>query len=145
MSQFHWHVTDSHSFPLQVPGFEEVAEKGAYAQDMIYTPADVQDVITYAAEVGHSLKCVLLVTFTRSSHLLARHRCLDGVRFVCFFWMHNIQSCIFSRISIHLDIQLLSTSRTRSTLRVIWGYRGRLTLTVSTRYFACVLLPDSSA
>ncbi|KIP03090.1 glycoside hydrolase family 20 protein [Phlebiopsis gigantea 11061_1 CR5-6] len=52
MSQFHWHVTDSHSFPLQVPGFEEVAEKGAYAQDMIYTPADVQDVITYAAERG---------------------------------------------------------------------------------------------
>lgn len=51
MSQFHWHVVDSHSFPLQVPGFEEVAEKGAYSTSMIYTPADVQEIVSYAAEV----------------------------------------------------------------------------------------------
>lgn len=52
MSQFHWHVTDSHSFPLQIPGFEEVAEKGAYSPSMIYTPSDVQDIISFAAEVS---------------------------------------------------------------------------------------------
>ena len=51
MNQFHWHVVDSHSFPLQIPSFEEVADKGAYSSDMIYTPADVQDIVTYAAEV----------------------------------------------------------------------------------------------
>ena len=56
MSQFHWHVVDSHSFPLQIPGFAEVAEKGAYSPDMIYTPADVQDIVTYAAEVFNLLR-----------------------------------------------------------------------------------------
>ena len=59
MSQFHWHATDSHSFPLQVPGFEEVAEKGVYASDMIYAPADVQAVVTYAAEVASFLAVFL--------------------------------------------------------------------------------------
>ena len=47
--------TEIHSFPLQVSGFEEVAEKGAYATDIIYTPADVQDIVTYATEVRHNL------------------------------------------------------------------------------------------
>ena len=48
---FHWHIVDSQSFPLQVPGFMELAEKGAYDADSVYTPEDVQSIIDYAGEV----------------------------------------------------------------------------------------------
>ncbi|OJT06180.1 Beta-hexosaminidase 2 [Trametes pubescens] len=52
MSQFHWHVTDSQSFPLEVPGFTELASKGAYASSMVYSPQDVQDIVAYAGARG---------------------------------------------------------------------------------------------
>jgi hexosaminidase len=51
MSMFHWHIVDQHSFPLHVDEFPEVAEMGAYSENEIYSPADVRDIISYAAEV----------------------------------------------------------------------------------------------
>ncbi|KAI0373766.1 N-acetylhexosaminidase [Pilatotrama ljubarskyi] len=52
MSQFHWHVVDSQSFPLEVPGFTELASKGAYSSSMVYTPSDVQEIVSYAGARG---------------------------------------------------------------------------------------------
>ncbi|KAF7799426.1 hypothetical protein EIP86_010661 [Pleurotus ostreatoroseus] len=52
INQFHWHVVDSQSFPLQIPGFMEVSAKGAYSSSMVYTPQDVQDIVAYAGERG---------------------------------------------------------------------------------------------
>nr|VWP01985.1 Probable 3-oxoacyl-[acyl-carrier-protein] reductase oxidoreductase (EC [Ganoderma boninense] len=52
MSQFHWHVTDSQSFPLVIPGFTELAEAGAYDPSMIYSPSDVEDIVDYASARG---------------------------------------------------------------------------------------------
>ncbi|THH27662.1 hypothetical protein EUX98_g6529 [Antrodiella citrinella] len=52
INQFHWHVVDSQSFPLEVPGFEELAQKGAYASSMVYTAQDVQDIVEYAGARG---------------------------------------------------------------------------------------------
>ncbi|EMD39630.1 glycoside hydrolase family 20 protein [Gelatoporia subvermispora B] len=52
MSQLHWHVVDSQSFPIQITGFMDLAEKGAYSSSMIYTPEDVQDIVQYAGERG---------------------------------------------------------------------------------------------
>jgi len=52
INQFHWHVVDSQSFPLQVPGFTELAAKGAYSTSMVYSPSDVQDIISYAGARG---------------------------------------------------------------------------------------------
>ncbi|TDL19713.1 N-acetylhexosaminidase [Rickenella mellea] len=49
---FHWHIVDSQSFPLQVPGFPELSAKGAYASNLVYTPADVQNIVSYAAARG---------------------------------------------------------------------------------------------
>ena len=51
LNVFHWHVVDSQSFPLEIPGFPELAQKGAYSSQEIYTKADVQDIVKYAAEV----------------------------------------------------------------------------------------------
>ncbi|KAL0064301.1 Glucosamine-6-phosphate isomerase (Glucosamine-6-phosphate deaminase) (GNPDA) (GlcN6P deaminase) [Marasmius tenuissimus] len=52
MNAFHWHVVDSQSFPLQVPGFMELAEKGAYSSSAVYTQQDVKDIVSYAAARG---------------------------------------------------------------------------------------------
>lgn len=54
MSTFHWHVVDSQSFPLEVAGFEELSQAGAYSTDQIYNASDVQDIIAYAGAVSLS-------------------------------------------------------------------------------------------
>ena len=51
MDTLHWHVVDSQSFPLVVPGFEALSEKGAYNPASVYTLQDVQDIVAYAAAV----------------------------------------------------------------------------------------------
>ncbi|KAG7088854.1 hypothetical protein E1B28_012808 [Marasmius oreades] len=52
LNSFHWHVVDSQSFPLQVPGFMELSEKGAYSPSSVYTPEVVKDIVAYAAARG---------------------------------------------------------------------------------------------
>jgi hexosaminidase len=49
---FHWHITDSQSFPLEVPGFPELSQKGAYSSDEIYSTSDVQEIVAYAGAVS---------------------------------------------------------------------------------------------
>ena len=49
---FHWHVVDSQSFPLEVAGFEELSQKGAYSANEIYSTSDVQDIVAYAGAVS---------------------------------------------------------------------------------------------
>ncbi|KAI3444915.1 hypothetical protein Pfo_001580 [Paulownia fortunei] len=52
LNVFHWHITDSHSFPLVVPSEPEMAAKGAYGEEMKYTAADVKRVVEYGMEHG---------------------------------------------------------------------------------------------
>lgn len=51
INTFHWHVVDSQSFPLVIPGFTDIAEKGAYSAFAVYTPEDVADILSYAGAV----------------------------------------------------------------------------------------------
>jgi hexosaminidase len=55
INTFHWHIVDSQSFPLQIPGFLEISAKGAYSPSSVYSPSDVAGVVAYAAAVCHSL------------------------------------------------------------------------------------------
>jgi len=55
MSQFHWHITDSQSFPVEVPGMPEIAQKGSYDEELIYTTEDVDELANYAASVRSSV------------------------------------------------------------------------------------------
>jgi hypothetical protein len=72
MNQFHWHIVDSQSFPLQVPGYLEISEKGAYSADEVYSPKDVAEVVQYAAAVRDSPDSSTRVNIDVSA-LLARY------------------------------------------------------------------------
>lgn len=52
INTFHWHIVDAQSFPLEIPGFAEISQKGAYSTKSVYSESDVQDIVTYAAEVS---------------------------------------------------------------------------------------------
>lgn len=48
LNTFHWHITDSHSFPLVLHSQPELARLGAYAADKVYTAAQIGDLLDYA-------------------------------------------------------------------------------------------------
>ena len=48
-------MVDSQSFPLQVPGFLELSEHGAYSPSSVYTPDDVKDIVAYGGAVCGTL------------------------------------------------------------------------------------------
>ncbi|EPT01464.1 hypothetical protein FOMPIDRAFT_129075 [Fomitopsis schrenkii] len=52
INEFNWHISDSQSFPLQVPGYEELSEYGAYSPQMIYSQSDIEYIVSYAGERG---------------------------------------------------------------------------------------------
>ena len=54
MNEFHWHITDSQSFPLVLLNYPELAQYGAYSAAAVYTAQDVQDVVAYAGAVSAS-------------------------------------------------------------------------------------------
>ena len=52
MNRMHWHITDSQSWPLEIPSMPELADKGAYASFQKYSPEDVQALQEYGALLG---------------------------------------------------------------------------------------------
>nr|XP_029725741.1 chitooligosaccharidolytic beta-N-acetylglucosaminidase isoform X1 [Aedes albopictus] len=52
MNVFHWHITDSQSFPLVIKSQPTLHTFGAYSRKQIYTAADVQDIVQYALARG---------------------------------------------------------------------------------------------
>lgn len=48
LNTFHWHLTDSQSFPFDSAIFPEMARWGAYSGEQVYTPEDVRDLVHYA-------------------------------------------------------------------------------------------------
>ena len=47
LNTFHWHITDSHSFPYVSKTWPKFSEYGAYTPQKIYTPADVQEIVDF--------------------------------------------------------------------------------------------------
>ncbi|KAJ8970080.1 hypothetical protein NQ314_001404 [Rhamnusium bicolor] len=48
LNVFHWHITDSQSFPLVVPSVPQLAITGAYGSGMIYSPEEVKALVEFA-------------------------------------------------------------------------------------------------
>lgn len=52
LNVFHWHITDSQSFPLVLPSEPTLAAKGSYGPNMVYTPEDVSKIVQFGFEHG---------------------------------------------------------------------------------------------
>lgn len=52
LNRFHWHITDSQSFPFVSKYFPELAKYGAYSSSEIYTHDDVRQVVEFARVRG---------------------------------------------------------------------------------------------
>ena len=52
MNRLHLHVTDSQSWPLEIPSMPGLAANGAYAAGLTYSPADVQGILAHAEARG---------------------------------------------------------------------------------------------
>ncbi|TXT08741.1 hypothetical protein VHUM_02869 [Vanrija humicola] len=52
LNVFHWHITDSNSWPLDLHEFPLLAKMGAYRGPRVYSEQDVQDIVRYAGERG---------------------------------------------------------------------------------------------
>ncbi|XP_052192013.1 beta-hexosaminidase 2 [Diospyros lotus] len=52
LNVFHWHITDSHSFPLVMPSEPDLAAKGSYGAEMQYSPEDVKRIVEFGLEHG---------------------------------------------------------------------------------------------
>jgi hexosaminidase len=55
MNRFHLHVTDSQSWPLEIPSLPKLSSKGAYRSDLVYTVEDFDDLQRHAALQGVEL------------------------------------------------------------------------------------------
>lgn len=55
LNVFHWHITDSHSFPLVVPSQPDLHFYGAYDPDKVYTAADIREVVAFGRARGVSV------------------------------------------------------------------------------------------
>ncbi|GAB4832616.1 Beta-hexosaminidase 2 [Ancistrocladus abbreviatus] len=52
LNVFHWHITDSQSFPLLLPSEPNLADKGSYGPEMQYSPEDVKKIVNFGLEHG---------------------------------------------------------------------------------------------
>ena len=48
----HWHLTDIESFPVQSERYPALSGKGAFRPDLIYTKADLTEVVRYGGLRG---------------------------------------------------------------------------------------------
>lgn len=52
LNTFHWHITDSQSFPYVSKSQPKLSQLGAYSPKQIYTPEDVEEIVQYGKELG---------------------------------------------------------------------------------------------
>lgn len=48
LNVFHWHITDSQSFPLMAPRVPQLAKYGAYGPDLVYSAEEVRYLVRFA-------------------------------------------------------------------------------------------------
>lgn len=47
LNTLHWHITDSHSFPIVSKTWPKMSQYGAYSREKTYTENDVQEIINF--------------------------------------------------------------------------------------------------
>ncbi|RZC43025.1 hexosaminidase 1 [Asbolus verrucosus] len=78
LNSFHWHITDSHSFPFVSERLPELTAYGAYGTRKIYSPEDVAEIVHYGLVRGVRV----IPEFDAPAHVGEGWQKLDYV--VCF-------------------------------------------------------------
>lgn len=52
MNRLHLHITDSQSWPLEIPALPKLAEEGAYRKGLSYSPQDIAGIYEYGVHRG---------------------------------------------------------------------------------------------
>ncbi|KUI66373.1 Beta-hexosaminidase 2 [Cytospora mali] len=52
LNKLHVHVTDSQSWPLEIPSIPELSAKGAYSKSSVYSPDDIESIQKYGVARG---------------------------------------------------------------------------------------------
>jgi hexosaminidase len=52
LNTFHWHMTDSHSFPLVLKSHPEFSRLGAYSPEKVYTPEEIKEIVRFGKARG---------------------------------------------------------------------------------------------
>lgn len=52
LNTFHWHITDTHSFPFQSVTFPQLTQYGAYSPEQVYTTHHILELVEYARVRG---------------------------------------------------------------------------------------------
>ncbi|KAA0199791.1 hypothetical protein HAZT_HAZT005237 [Hyalella azteca] len=47
LNYFHWHITDTHSFPFKMESWPQMHEYGAYSPRQVYSHKDVSEIVRY--------------------------------------------------------------------------------------------------
>jgi hexosaminidase len=67
MNRLHIHMTDSQSWPMEIPALPLLAQKGAYQTGLSYSPADIEDIQVYGVERGVEI----IIEFDMPGHTTA--------------------------------------------------------------------------
>ncbi|KAI0994601.1 Beta-hexosaminidase [Podosphaera aphanis] len=51
-NRLHLHMTDSQSWPMEIPSLPELAQRGAYTSHLVYSPKDIRDIQSYGIQRG---------------------------------------------------------------------------------------------
>lgn len=59
LNRFHWHITDSQSFPYMSKAYPQLAKYGAYSSKEIYTVDDIKHITEFARIRGIQVSIVI--------------------------------------------------------------------------------------
>lgn len=71
LNVFHWHITDSQSFPLDIPSVPQLTRYGAYSPHKIYSPNDVRHIVDFAKLRG--VRVIIEIDAPSHAGLFCKH------------------------------------------------------------------------
>lgn len=59
LNRFHWHISDSQSFPYVSKAYPQLAKYGAYSSSEVYTADDIKEVAEFARVRGIQVHIII--------------------------------------------------------------------------------------